>query len=189
MGTGPKWRFVLVVVSGCVEIGSVSEAGRKHVNALLGPGRVAPLVRLLEDEPLGYDFHAHVDSVIIRLPVDAVVAELDAEPVLWREVARLALHRQRSNIAALQGVTLGTVRRRVAATLIALAELHGAPQESGIDLRVSLSQHDFAALLGLSRQTINKQLRVLADLGVIEMSYKRLLLRDVPALSRIASAP
>lgn len=187
MGNGPKWRYMLLVVSGSVEIGSLSEGGRKYLNALLGPGQVAPLVRLLEDKPLGYEYHAHEDSVVIRLPVDVVVEELDSEPVLWREVARLALHRQRISITMLQGLTLGTVRRRVAATLINLAEFYGTPQDSGLDLRVSLPQQDFAALLGLSRQTVNKQLRMLADLGVIEMSYKRLVLRDVLALSRFAS--
>jgi len=187
MGSGPKWRYILVVVSGSVEIGSLSESGRRYVNALLGPGQVAPLVRLLDDKSSGYEYHAHEDAVIIHLPVDAVVAELDAEPVLWREVARLALHRQRISIAMLQGLTLGTVRRRVAASLINLAEFYGTPQDSGLDLRVSLPQQDFAALLGLSRQTVNKQLRMLADLGVIEMSYKRMVLRDVQALSRIAS--
>lgn len=187
MGSGPKWRHLLLVVSGSLQIGSLSEGGRKYVNALLGPGQVAPLVRLLDDKSSGYEYHAHEDAVIIHLPVDAVVAELDAEPVLWREVARLALHRQRISIAMLRGLTLGTVRRRVAASLINLAEFYGAPRASGLDLRVSLPQQDFAALLGLSRQTVNKQLRMLADLGVIEMSYKRLVLRDVPALSRIAS--
>lgn len=187
MGTGPMWRHLLLVVSGSLQIGSLSEGGRKYVNAFLGPGQVAPLVRLLEDKSLGYEYHAHEDSVIIHMPVDAVVAELDAEPALWREVARLALHRQRISVTMLRGLTLGTVRRRVAASLINLAEFHGTPQASGLDLWVNLPQQDFAALLGLSRQTVNKQLRMLSDLGLIEMSYKRLVLRDVPALSRIAA--
>jgi len=187
MGHGRNRREVLLVVSGCVEVGSLSAVGRKYVNALLGPGQAAPLVRLLEEAPLGYDYHAHEDSVVVHLPADAVVAVLDADPILWREVARLALKRQRMSVSMLQGLTLGTVRRRVAATLISLAEFHGSQQESGTDLRVRLPQQDLASLLGLSRQTVNKQLRMLVDAGVIEMSYKRLTLLDVQALSRIAA--
>ena len=180
-------RDILVVVSGSLEISSLNASGRKYVNTLLGPGMVAPLVRLLEDAPVNFDYHAHEDALIIHLHADAVVAVLDAEPVLWREVARLALQRQRLSLSMLHGLTLGTVRRRIAATLLTLAEYYGAPQESGMDLRVRLPQQELAALLGLSRQTISKQLRTLADEGTIAMSYKRVALLDMPALARIAA--
>ncbi|WP_399680108.1 Crp/Fnr family transcriptional regulator [Xenophilus sp.] len=180
-------RELLVVVSGCLEISSVSDLGRKYVNALLGPGQVAPVVRLLEDVPLAYDYHAHEDSVIIHLPSDAVIAVLDAMPILWRDVARLGLRRQRMSVAMLQAQTLGSIRRRVAATLAGLVEIYGLQQQEGVDLRVRLSQHDLAAMLGLSRQTINKELGALVDEGLIELSYKRMVVRDPAALRRIGA--
>lgn len=181
-------RELLVVVSGCLEISSLSALGRKYVNALLGPGQVAPLVRLLEDVPLAYDYHAHEDSVIIHLPCDAVIAGLDAEPVLWRDVARLGLQRQRLSVSVLQDQMLGSVHRRVAATLLNLAAIYGAKQDAGLDLRVRLSQHDLAAMLGLSRQTINKELGALVEAGVIELAYKRVTVRDARLLREIAAA-
>ena len=181
-------RELLAVVSGCLEISSMSALGRKYVNALLGPGQVAPLVRLLEDVPLAYDYHAHEDSVIIHLPCDAVLVVLDAEPVLWRDVARLGLKRQRLSVAVLQDQMLGSVHRRVAATLLNLAAIYGAQQASGLDLRVRLSQHDLAAMLGLSRQTINKELGALVEAGVIELAYKRVTVRDASLLREIAAA-
>jgi len=180
-------RELLVVVSGCLEISSVSPFGRKYVNALLGPGQVAPVVRLLEDVPLAYDYHAHEDSVIIHLPSDAVIAVLDAEPILWRDVARLGLQRQRMSVAMLEAQTLGSIRRRVAATLMNLVEIYGTRQQAGVDLRVRLSQHDLASMLGLSRQTINKELGLLVDEGVLGLSYKRMVVRDPVALRRIGS--
>lgn len=185
----PRKRELMAVVSGCLEISS-SPQGRKYVNALLGPGQVAPLVRLLEDVPLPYDYHAHEDSVIVHLPSDAVVAVLDAEPVLWRGVARLGLRRQRQSIALLQNQMLAPVPGRVAATLLSLAELYGAQQDQGgLDLRVRLSQNDLASMLTLSRQTINKELGRLVAQGVIELSYKRIAILDAQALRRIATTP
>ncbi len=173
-------RELLAVVSGCLEISSMSALGRKYVNALLGPGQVAPLVRLLSDVPLPYDYHAHEDSVIVHLPCDAVIAALDAEPVLWRGVAKLGLRRQRQSIVLLQNQMLGSVSGRVAATLLSLAEIYGARE-----LRVRLSQTDLAAMLTLSRQTINKELGRLVDAGVIELSYKRITILDREALRRL----
>lgn len=185
----PGKRELLAVVSGCLEISSMSALGRKYVNALLGPGQVAPLVRLLDDVPLAYDYHAHEDSVIVHLPCDVVLAALDAEPVLWRDVAKLGLQRQRLSISLLQNQMLAPVSGRVAATLLSLAESSSAPDQGTFDLRVRLSQTDLAAMLTLSRQTINKELGRLVDAGVIELSYKRITILDSAALRRVATTP
>ena len=197
-------RELLVVVSGCLEISSMSSGGRKYVNALLGPGQVAPLVRLLEEVPLAYDYHAHEDSVIVHLPCDAVIAVLDAEPVLWRDVAKLGLQRQRLSIVLLQNQMLNSVHGRVAATLMSLVHFYGgqgqgtdsamsatsgATSEEGepIGPLVRLSQTDLAAMLGLSRQTINKELGRLVEEGAIDMRYKRIRIVDAERLARIAA--
>ena len=184
-------REVLVVVSGCLEISSMSANGRKYVNALLGPGQVAPLVRLLEDVPLAYDYHAHEDSVIVHLPSDAVIAVLDAEPVLWRDVAKLGLQRQRLSIVLLQNQMLNSIHGRVAATLMSLVHFYngqgpGTGESDGGPL-VRLSQNDLAAMLGLSRQTINKELGRLVEEGAIDMRYKRIRIVDADRLARIAA--
>jgi CRP/FNR family cyclic AMP-dependent transcriptional regulator len=180
-------RELLAVVSGCLEISATSPRGRKYINALLGPGQVGALVRLLADVPAPYDYHAHEDSVIVHLPCDAVLAALDAEPLLWREIAKLGLERQRVSIALLQSQMLAPVRGRVAATLLSLAEIYGAQSQGVCDLRVRLSQHDLAGMLSLSRQTINKALGQLVEEGVIEPSYKRIIIVDSEALRRIAT--
>lgn len=196
-------RELLVVVSGCLEISSMSSGGRKYVNALLGPGQVAPLVRLLEEVPLAYDYHAHEDSVIVHLPCDAVIAVLDAEPVLWRDVAKLGLQRQRLSIVLLQNQMLNSVHGRVAATLMSLVHFYGGQgqgvQGQGTDSAASvqegeavgplvrLSQTDLAAMLGLSRQTINKELGRLVEEGAIDMRYKRIRIVDAERLARIAA--
>jgi len=179
-------RELLVVVSGCLEISSIGVLGQKYVHNFLGPGHVVPLVRLLEERPLeSYDYHAHEDSVVIHLPCDAVIAVLDSEPTLWRDVAWLSLRRQRLSMAALQIQNLGSIRCRVAATLMNLVETSGLEQQAGVKLR--LSQHHLAAMLSLSRQTINKELGALVDRGVIELSYKHVIVRDQDALRRISA--
>ena len=184
-------RELLVVVSGCLEISSMSANGRKYVNALLGPGQVAPLVRLLEDVPLAYDYHAHEDSVIVHLPSDAVIAVLDAEPVLWRDVAKLGLQRQRLSIVLLQNQMLNSIHGRVAATLMSLVHFYGGQgpgtAEDAEGPLVRLSQNDLAAMLGLSRQTINKELGRLVEEGAIDMRYKRIRIVDADRLARIAA--
>lgn len=182
-------RELVLVVSGSVEISRVSGTGHKYVNALLSPGYVAPLISLLGEKrlPAGYDFYAHEDSAVVHLPVPAVLAVLDAQPELWKDVARLALKRQRMSAMLLQAMTLGSMRQRMAAALLSLTAAYGAPQPAGVDLRVRLSQNDIGDLLGLSRQTVSKQLKFLVDAGIIDVAYKRVTVLDVAALTRLAA--
>jgi len=187
LGHDSARRELLVVVSGSLEVAAVNESGRRYVNSLLGPRHVVPLVRLLDDVPLSYGYDAHEDSVVLHIPADAVIEVLDADPGLWREVARLALYRQRLSVGSLRAQMVGSIQRRLAATLLNMEmgyHLSGQPAREGL---LQVSQADLAAMLGLSRQTINKELAHLRDLGLVDYGggYKRLRIVDLAALQRL----
>ncbi|HSI48920.1 MAG TPA: Crp/Fnr family transcriptional regulator [Ideonella sp.] len=181
-------RELLVLVSGMVEISRTNADGRKYLHSFMSPGHVAPLVRLLDEIPLGfYNYTAHEESQVIHLPADAVIAELDAEPRLWKDVSRLALRRQRESLQSLHQQVLGSLRVRLAATLASLAGQTGTPLRSGQSLSIGLSQGDLATMLGVSRQTMNKELRQLADEAVVAAVYKRIMILDADKLRDIAA--
>jgi CRP/FNR family cyclic AMP-dependent transcriptional regulator len=182
-------RELLCVVSGCLEVGCVDAEGHKFVHGLLGPGHIAPLVRLLEDAPLPYDYHAHEDSVIVHLSCEAVLEVLDSQPSLWREVAGLALQRQRYSLATAHERALGDIAQRLVVTLLRLAALYGHSEPEGLALRVRLSQHDLAAMLGVSRQTINREMGELIAQGVLEATYNRIVIKDLERLQALARWP
>ena len=181
-------RELLAVVSGCLEISGTSTDGRKYLHALMRPSTVAPLTRLLEDVPEPLDYLAHEDSLIIHLPADAVIAQLDLRPELWRGVASLALQRQRYSVAHLSRQLLSSLDRRLAAMLQTLGLLYGQLEPQGLSLQVRLSQNDLAAMLGVSRQTMNRALGQMIDSGVIQTCYNRITILDMPALQRLAES-
>lgn len=175
-------REVLCVVSGVLEVSCVSAAGGKYMNALAGPGTALPLVRLLQDQPLAFSYHALQDATVLHLPADAVIAQLDACPMLWRAVAELALRRQRNSMALLQKQLLANNRQRLASTLVELTKLHGrGPDRSA--RAVSVNQTDLANMVGVTRQTVNKELQVFLRDGLIEVAYGRIVVRNLAGLS------
>lgn len=177
---------VLIVVSGCLEVGRVNTGGDKFVLSLLGAGTVVGLVRLLHDLHLPYDYHAHAATSLIHMPSDGLREVLDAHPILWRDVALLALSRQRDSIASLQQRALGGIPQSLAATLVKLGAWYGVSGEADPAVRLKVSQHDLAAMLGVSRQTMNKELRDLARQGLVEVDYGQLVLRDLARLRQLA---
>lgn len=182
-------REMLAVASGCLEVGCIDAEGRKYLHGLLGAGHIAAVVRLLDDEPLPYQYHAHEDSVIVHLACDVVLAVLAEYPQLWREVARMGLQRQRYSLQSLHERVLSTIPQRLVVTLVRLAEYYGVSESGGVALGVRLSQHDLAAMLGVSRQTINRELGVLIEQGILDASYNRIVIRDPVRLKGLLQQP
>lgn len=182
-------REMLAVASGFMEVGCVDAEGRRYLHGLLGAGHIAAVVRLLEDEPLPYQYHAHEDSVIVHLTCDTVLAVLAEQPQLWREVARMGLQRHRYSLQALHDKVLNSIPQRLVVTLLRLAEYYGVSESGGVALGVRLSQHDLAAMLGVSRQTINRELGVLIEQGILDVSYNRIVIRDPLRLKGLLQQP
>jgi len=179
-------RELLVVVSGCLEVNTFSGTGEKFVRALAGAGSVMGVVRLLHFTPSLFNYSAHEDTVVVHLPSDGVLKILDADSVLWREVAIFMMARQLDSLASLQDLVMGSLQQRTAAILVTLARVHGAESEGGVVLNLRLSQDDLAAMLGVSRQSMNKELRTLHDAGVIEAdNYSRITISNLQALQAL----
>lgn len=179
-------REVLVVASGRLEVEGVDASGVRFVLSMHGPGEIVSLVRLLKNIRFVYDFQAHEGTTIVFLPGDPLLAILDAHPLLWRDVCMLMLSRLHEQIATQQRRALGHTANHVADALVQLALAHGQAVEGGSALSLRISQSDLAAMLAMSRQTVNKELRVLAHSGVIDVAYGRITVQDLDALRRVA---
>ncbi len=78
------------------------------------------------------------------------------------------------------------LRARVARMLLMLADQHGRGKQSGIEIDLKLTQEEFADMLGVTRQSLNRELKALEKLAVLSISYSRITLRDLPALQEMA---
>jgi len=186
-------RELKVVVSGYLAVSGVNEGGAKFMLTLIGPGEVVGLVRLLKQGGRLYDYQAHEDTVLLHLSSDALEAVLDQSPALWKDVAMRALERQRDSIIAMQRSALGGVSQRLAEILLQVARLKGekipdrkGTRGDGRTLRLRVSQSDLAHMVSVSRQTINKELGLLAREGIVQAAYGQLTVLDISALRRIA---
>jgi CRP-like cAMP-binding protein len=112
---------------------------------------------------------------------------LDGEPILWRDIAMVALGRMLWNLTLVREQALSTLSQRTAGALVGLSRLQGV-QESG-SLQMRLSQDELGMLLGVSRQSANKELRALEEAGAIRSNYNRIEIVDLPRLIALAGGP
>ena len=65
-------------------------------------------------------------------------------------------------------------------------EQYGRSVDGGVQLALKLSQDELAAMLGVSRQSLNRELMALHADGFVSSAYARITLHDVAALSALA---
>ena len=100
------------------------------------------------------------------------------EALLGRALQALARSREKS-------VTLGrkTAQERVASFLVTMAKRIGSPRENGCVLDLPMSRRDVADSLGLTIETISRQLGELRDARLLETSGRSVIrLLDLQAL-------
>lgn len=182
----PMRREVLVVASGCVEVGGVDATGARFVLSMHSAGDIVGLARLLEDTQFVYDYHAHEATVLVEIPGESFLALLDAHPLLWKDICLLVLARMHELIVIQQRHAFSRLDHRVAELLARLAPTHGQPAPDGQGVVLRISQSDLAAMLSVSRQTINKELRLLERRGLLHAAYGRLTLLDLAGLAGVA---
>jgi hypothetical protein len=83
------------------------------------------------------------------------------------------------------GQVTGSLRQRVATTMLRLAVLHGM-HAGGDVVRLQLSQASLAAMLQANRQAVHKELKVLAAAGAIGLEYNAMTVLDQGALRLFA---
>lgn len=185
----PQRREVFIVVSGAVAVDSVDAAGARFLLTTFAPGEAVGLIRLLEDRAFVYSFHAAQPTVLVHIPAEPMRAVLDAHPLLWRDVCLVTLQRSHEQILQQRRRGLGRLDQRVADAVLQLAR-EQSPAASvtaaGAAFEVQASQSDLAAMLSVSRQTVNKELAQLQAQGVLRVDYRRLTVLDARALRRLA---
>ena len=170
---GDEADDLYVVLTGRVAIAKRSPDGRESLVALMGPGDLFGEMPLFDDEPRSAAVRALERSEVVRVPFDAVRAELEARPgLLWDVVAMFAARLRAAGDALADAMLLDVVGR----TAKRLLELSGDADE----FVLPLTQEELAGLVGASRERVNKSISAFIRLGWIDQvdRHYRILMRD-----------
>lgn len=112
---------------------------------------------------------------VLHIASQDVMALLDRRPEFWRAFYDLSARNVQTAMSLLSEVLSLTVRARICRRLLALAEG---------DAEVQITQDDLGKLVGVTRATLRRALKDLADEGAIETGYRTLRVRNAAVLAR-----
>ena len=169
-----------VVASGLVKLQSVSVQGRSSTFLGVACGDWFGEGSALKTEPRQYEVVALRDTELLCLP-RAEFEQLRATSIEFNQflVSQLNL-RVSQAMALIEAGRLRTPEQRVA---LSLSRLFWSRSR-----KVSLSQDELANLVGVSRQTVNRALKTLAQHGLVTLEFGRVDIPDDEALTRFIFA-
>jgi CRP/FNR family transcriptional regulator, cyclic AMP receptor protein len=153
---------LFVVQEGRIAIATRSPDGRESVVAVLEQGGLFGELGLFDDVPRSADARALTDSQVIVLEFTPVRAVLKANPELLWVIVRLLARRLRATDEALADAIFLDVPARVAKRLLELAG-------DATEFTLPVTQEELAAMVGASRERVNKALALFTRLGWIEV--------------------
>jgi CRP-like cAMP-binding protein len=159
---GDASAALYVVQDGRIAIATQSGDGRESVIAVLEEGGLFGELPLFDEEPRVADVRALTDSHVVELAYEPVRAILRDRPELLWIIVRLLVVRLRATDEALADAVFLDVPARTAKRILELA----GDQDR---FTLPLTQEELAAMVGASRERVNKAISLFLRLGWIEI--------------------
>ncbi len=184
---GDPGDSLFIVTSGAVKIMLPSEEGDEAILATVRPGAFFGELALLDGAPRSATAVALEPTETLVLPRERFRMLIDTEPAtrdallaaLAGELRRLTDHVEELHFLDMTG--------RMAARLLRLAQGSGVPQDDGtIRIAGSWTQGDLAAMIGATRQSVNKLLGQFVDDGFLRLERDTIVILDPAGLERTA---
>jgi CRP-like cAMP-binding protein len=166
-----------VIATGRVKIGLTSPDGKELILRRLGPGDFHGELALLDDQPRSADAIATEPSVLLVLRRDAFRQFLAEHPAVATKLLATLSRYLRANTELIQDATFLDVPARLARILLELAGRSGEDlPPAGTVIPDRIRQAELAALVGATRESINKSLGAFERQGLIRYARGQITL-------------
>ncbi len=178
---------LFAVLAGRIMIGRRLERGKVDVLNVLGQGRIFGEIALLDGGARAADAVAITEAHLLVIERGGFIAFLkshrDAAPRLITALCQRV--RRISKPEWYEAARIRSLAVRLARKLLLLASVYGEPGQGGVRIDLKLSQEDLGRMTGVSRESINKQLRNWQHDGLIATDAGTIVIRDPDQLRRI----
>ncbi len=171
------------IVSGRVRIGTISHDGREVVLNILEAGEIFGEIALIDGRERTAHAIAMTPAEILFLDRGRFLPFLECHPVIGTRLLVVMCDRIRWVSNMVEDAMFLDMRGRLAKKLLGLARDYGEVEDRGTRIALKLSQQDLANLIGVTRESVNKQLRTWQDDGSIVSERGYITILDEGRLS------
>ena len=175
---GEPGEAVYILKAGFIKLTKRLEDGREHILHFVNPGEVFAEVVLFGGGNYPATAEDQEASVVGVLRNQDIERLLSSHPNMAVEMLRIMSKRLRTAQEKIMNLALHDTSRRLAFTLLKMAEDHGVTHPRGTLINFSLTNQEFANLTGTSRETVNRMLNSFKRAGAIDIERQQIILTN-----------
>lgn len=176
---------MLVVSEGRVKVSTHSEDGKELVLGLFGPGEVFGEIALLDGSPRTADAITIDDCQLLVLDRRDFIPFLLEHSDASVRLLEVLTQRLRRTTQLLEDVAFREGPSRLARRFVRLADFSGREVENGVFVDMALSQQQLGNMVGMTRESVNKQLRQWRDEGIMSWARGFYTITNLEELSKL----
>ena len=181
-------QSLFIVEKGSVRVYLPSLQGADLTLALLGPGDFVGDLSLLDGQPRSASADAMEDTSVLSLERSDFIELVRSSPDAAMAVMTVVAKRLRNTDEMAADLAFLDVGGRLAKKLLEMASSHGVDRHDGTLLDVSITQEQLANMIGVTRESVNRNLGRFRQDGLISSRGRRIVLRDPEGL-RLRTEP
>lgn len=182
---GDPGNSMFAVISGTVKISVSSADGRSAILNLIGPGELFGEIAVLDGQARTADATANTNCEIFAIDRRDFLPFVKSQPTLAMKFIELLCMRLRWTSDQVEQVILQDLPGRLAGALIRLTDKY---KLAPAGRTIAITQQEISEMVGMTRESINKQLRVWAARNWVRLEHGAIVVLDPEPLQALAEA-
>ncbi|MGO9173333.1 MAG: Crp/Fnr family transcriptional regulator [Rhodomicrobium sp.] len=178
-----------LLLHGRVRAYRLTPDGQQIVVRFVGPGELFGIAMAIGSQSYPANAAAVVDSVVIVWPAAAWSKLVARFPALALNTMQTIGGRLQEAHTRMTEMATEEVARRVAHTLLRLAQQAGRKTEDGVLIDFPITRQDIAEMSSTTLHTVSRILSAWEHEGLVESGRQRVLIRDPHRLYLLAESP
>jgi CRP/FNR family transcriptional regulator, cyclic AMP receptor protein len=179
---GDPCSGLYVVERGHVRIFKSSAAGREQVLSIDGPGSSIAEVPVFDGGTYPASAAALDDATLLLIRKQDFHELCLSQPEVALKVLRVVGARLRRLVGIIEELSFTTVRHRLAALLLRLAQREGEKTGDGVVITLPANNQELASQIGTVRELVSRNLSRLQAEGILKVDGRAVIILDVGAL-------
>ena len=174
-----------IIAQGKVRIFKTSMSGREQVLAVNTPGESVAEVPVFDGGPFPASAVAIEDAEIAYISRRDFQAYCMEHPEVALKVLQVVGTRLRLLVGIIEELSFTTIRQRLIAALVKLAQSEGTKTARGIEFQLPATHQELANQLGTVRELISRNLMRLQAEGLLDVDARQIVVKDMKGLSAL----
>lgn len=179
---GDPCAGLYLVAAGKIRIFKLSPSGREQVLAVEGPGSSFAELPVFDGGNYPAAASALEDTEVLFVSRKDFQNFCRDHPEVALKVIAVVGSRLRRLVGIIEELSFTTVRQRLIALILRLAQASRVRSNEGIHIELTQSHQDLAAELGTVRELVSRNLSRLEAEGFLDVEGRKIVVKDLPGL-------